>query len=70
MRSRVRDLIKYLQDLHPDDEIVGDWQVVKPSCTICGAPASLSCWSDRRPVCEAHYSAFATETELCFFHHY
>lgn len=70
MRMRVRDLIRYLENLNPDDEIVGDWGVEKPSCTICGAPASLTCWKDARPVCPAHYSAFATETELCFYHRY
>jgi hypothetical protein len=70
MRMRVRDLIEYLQDLHPDDEIAGEWGVVKPSCTICGAAASLACWKDRRPVCEAHFTAFATEDEICFFNRY
>ena len=70
MRIRVRDLIRYLQNLHPDDEIVGEYSVEKPSCVICGAPASLGCWKDPRPVCKAHYAAFATEDEICFFNRY
>ena len=68
---RVSDLIEYLQDFHGDDEVVGGLPtIVKPSCTICGAPSSPGCWKDRRPVCEAHYTAFATEDEICFFNRY
>ena len=68
---RVSDLIKYLPDFHGDDEVVGGPPtIVKPSCTICGAPSSPGCWKDQRPVCKAHYTAFATEDEICFYHRY
>jgi hypothetical protein len=68
---RVRDLIKYLQNFNGDDEVVdGPPAIVKISCVICGKAANVPCWEDRRPVCNAHYNAFATETELCFFNRY
>jgi hypothetical protein len=68
---KVRDLIKYLKGFHGGDEVVGGLPaIVKPSCVVCGKTASVPCWEDRRPVCDAHYNAFATETELCFFNRY
>lgn len=67
---KVHQLLKRLKQCHPEDEVLGEIEVVQPKCAICGGPATPGCWQDTSPVCDDHFDAFATDLERNCFDRY